>query len=48
LRALRGIEVLEHLGSAAAREQLEMLAVGQPATRLSREAAAALKRLKRR
>jgi WD40 repeat protein len=45
LQALRGVEVLEHIGSAAARQRLRELACGTAEARLTREAAAALARL---
>jgi WD40 repeat protein len=47
LRALRGIEVLEHAGSAEARQLLETLAAGAPGHRVTVEARAALERLTR-
>jgi RNA polymerase sigma factor (sigma-70 family) len=45
LRILRGIEVLERIGSAGAREALTALARGAPGARTTREASAALARL---
>jgi hypothetical protein len=45
LRGLRAVEVLEFLGTAAARQPLEKLAKGAPEARLTREARAALGRL---
>jgi WD40 repeat protein len=47
LRAVRAVTVLEHIASADARKILEVLADGPPA-RLTREARAALERLKKR
>jgi hypothetical protein len=46
VRALRAVEVLERVGSADARRTLERLAAGAPLARLTREAQAALDRLK--
>jgi RNA polymerase sigma factor (sigma-70 family) len=48
LRAERALEVLEHVGGAAARRLLRELAGGAPEARLTREAGAALERLSRR
>jgi hypothetical protein len=48
LRALRAVEVLEHLGGPEARRLLEELAKGAGAARLTREAKATLARLERR
>ncbi len=48
LRAWRAVEVLEHLGTPAAREVLHALASGAPVARLTREARASLDRLDRR
>jgi hypothetical protein len=48
LRALRTVEVLEHIGNAAARQQLKRLASGAPDARLTQESRAALERLARR
>jgi WD40 repeat protein len=45
LRALRAVEVLEHIGTPGARQVLEGLAAGAPEARLTREARASLKRL---
>jgi WD40 repeat protein len=47
LRGVRAVAVLEHIASDDARKLLETLAAGSP-SRLTREAAAALKRLKQR
>jgi WD40 repeat protein len=47
LRSLRALEVLEHLGTPAARELLASLAKGAPEARLTREAKACLERLRR-
>jgi RNA polymerase sigma factor (sigma-70 family) len=44
LQALRGVEVLEHIGLPEAREVLRDLARGAPGARLTQEAAAALRR----
>jgi hypothetical protein len=46
LRQVRAVEVLEGVGTPAARRLLERLAAGAPAARLTREAAAALRRVK--
>jgi RNA polymerase sigma factor (sigma-70 family) len=48
LRALRAVEVLEHLGTPEAREVLRMLAKGVPEARLTQEAKTSLERLERR
>jgi hypothetical protein len=48
LQSLRGVEVLEHVGTAEARRILQDLAGGAPASTLSCEARAALERLARR
>jgi hypothetical protein len=48
LRVLRSLEVLEGIGSAEAQRVLESLAGGAPESRLTREAAAAARRLARR
>jgi RNA polymerase sigma factor (sigma-70 family) len=48
LRELRAVEVLEHVGSPAARAVLEALSKGAPDARLTRDARAALDRLARR
>lgn len=45
LRSLRAVEILERIGSPAARRLLETLAAGTAEARLTREAAAALQRL---
>jgi WD40 repeat protein len=47
LRALRGVAVLEDIGSAGARQVLATLAQGEPEARLTREAKASLERLPR-
>jgi RNA polymerase sigma factor (sigma-70 family) len=47
LRALRAVEVVEAVGGPEARRLLETLAGGAPGARLTREAAAALRRLRR-
>lgn len=47
LRAVRAVEVLEWIGTPAARAHLRELAKGAPDARLTREAAAATKRLDR-
>ncbi|MHB8736877.1 MAG: hypothetical protein ACYC6M_16360, partial [Terriglobales bacterium] len=48
LRGLRALEVLEHIGTADARQVLESLAKGAAETRLTREAKASLERLAKR
>jgi hypothetical protein len=48
LRALRAVEVLEHIGTPAACEALQTLARGAPQARLTQEAKASLQRLARR
>jgi HEAT repeat protein len=48
LRALRAVEVLEWVATKEARARLTELAKGAPAARLTREAAAACKRLEGR
>ena len=45
LRAVRALEVLEHIGTPEVRQILEPLAQGAPGALLTREAAASLKRL---
>lgn len=45
LQAIRGVEVLERIGNAEARDLLAALAKGDPAARVTQEAAAACKRL---
>jgi WD40 repeat protein len=47
LREMRGVLVLEHCGTAAARKALEALARGAPAAPLTQDARAALERLGR-
>jgi WD40 repeat protein len=47
LRAIRVVEVLEHIGSSEARDLLRTLAQGAPQARLTREAKQALERLNR-
>lgn len=46
LRMLRGLEVLEHVGTPEARKMIASLAAGTPQARLTREAKAALQRLR--
>jgi WD40 repeat protein len=46
LRALRAVEVLEYMGTPEAKEHLQSLARGAPRARLTREAQAALERLR--
>ena len=48
LRQVRAVEVLEHAGTAEARELLEVLSRGAAEARATREARAALIRLERR
>jgi WD40 repeat protein len=48
LRVIRAVEVLEHIGTADARQILQRLAGGAPNARLTREAKASLERLARR
>jgi WD40 repeat protein len=48
LRAVRGVEVLEQIGTPAAREVLRTLGRGLPEARLTREAVGALERLERK
>ena len=48
LRALRALEVLEHIGTAEARQVLAGLAQGAPAAHLTEEAKASLDRLGKR
>jgi WD40 repeat protein len=48
LRALRAIEVLEHIATSEAREVLQILAKGAPEARLTQEAKASLERLDKR
>jgi hypothetical protein len=48
LRAIRSIQVLEHIGTPEARQLLETLAKGAPEARLTQEAAESLQRLSRR
>jgi RNA polymerase sigma factor (sigma-70 family) len=47
-RALRAVEVLEHIGSSEAKKVLETLATGAEGFRLTREATASLERLNKR
>jgi hypothetical protein len=46
LRILRGMEVLEHIGTPAARKVIASLAQGEPQARMTREAKAVLQRLR--
>jgi WD40 repeat protein len=48
IRAVRAVEVLEHIGTPAGRSVLESLAGGAPGARLTEEAKASLGRLARR
>ncbi len=48
LRALRAVEVLEHIGTPEAQEALKNVTTGAPEARLTQEAKAALERLARR
>jgi hypothetical protein len=48
LRALRAVEVLEHIGTPEASRVLESLAKGAPGARLTGEAKASLDRLAKR
>jgi hypothetical protein len=48
LREVRAIEVLEHIGTADAKEVLQMMANGAPEARLTQEAKASLERLANR
>jgi hypothetical protein len=48
LRRLRGVQVLEEIGTAEARRLLERLARGEAPAILTRQARAALERLPRR
>jgi RNA polymerase sigma factor (sigma-70 family) len=48
LRAIRAVEVLEHLGTPEAQEVLQRLAQGAPEARLTQEAKASLERLAKR
>jgi hypothetical protein len=48
LRHLRALEVLEHIGTPEARQVLETMAKGEPEARMTREAKAALDRMRRR
>ena len=47
LRGLRGVEALEKIGTAEARAVIEPLARGAPGARLTQDAAATLKRIRR-
>jgi hypothetical protein len=46
-RPVRAVEVLEHIGTVEARQLLQTLADGAPEARLTREAKASLRRLRR-
>jgi hypothetical protein len=48
MRPLRGVEVLELIGSPAARQVLDALAKGAPAARLTRQAHGTCQRLDKR
>jgi dipeptidyl aminopeptidase/acylaminoacyl peptidase len=48
LRVLRAIEILEHIGTGAARRMLKQLAAGMPEARATQEARQSLKRLDKR
>jgi RNA polymerase sigma factor (sigma-70 family) len=48
LQALRGVEILERIGTAEAQQVLKTLARGMPEARVTREAKAALERLTKR
>ncbi len=48
LTYLRGVEALEGIGTADARQVLETLAAGAPGAELTRAASAAVERLQRR
>jgi hypothetical protein len=48
LRTLRAIRVLEHIGDREARQVMQKLAAGDPATRSTRQAKEALQRVERR
>jgi hypothetical protein len=48
LQMLRGIEILEHIGTPEAQEVLETLSQGAPEARVTREAKASLERLAKR
>jgi hypothetical protein len=48
LRAVRGVDVLERIGTAEARESLEELAKGNPKSRLMQQAKETLERLAKR
>ena len=45
LRALRAVEILEHIGTLKARQVLQTLAEGAPEARLTEQARVSLKRL---
>jgi hypothetical protein len=45
VRGMRAVEVLERIGTAEARQVLQVIAQGAPGARLTREAQEALKRL---
>jgi hypothetical protein len=48
VREMRAIEVLEHIGTAEAKDLLQKLATGTPEARLTQEARASLERLAKR